>query len=316
TPEKLRRLKELLPSVTNPWIKHRIDEVNRKGGEANKERVRCEDANHNVVVPTQDAGYQLLTESRDAEYVLDHHRARDDAGDEWAQDADHRYQGVAQRVAKDHDSRLQPLSPCRADIVLADHLQHAGARKSGDDGRVRQAQCQRRDGDLLDLAPADVFIDKTTRPRIEAGDGEQYQQKRPDETGHAVADHGRGRGDIVDPGVLPDRRDGSECQADANRDQDRGQPERHAHPGLPQQKGGAHTADPPSAAGWKDGLVLQKLDALPAVVVQPVVARAPDVGLDQVGLGAVVDGHPDDVVDEHLLRLDVVRHGLLDRLRV
>src|SRR5438105_15610273 len=77
---------------------------------------------------------------------------------------------------------------------------------------------------------------------------------------------------------------------------------------------GARTPRTPSAACRKDGLVLQKLDALPVVVVKPVVARASDVGLDQVRLGAVVDGHPDHVVHEHLHGFDVVRQRVIDRL--
>src|SRR5216117_128566 len=84
-----------------------------------------EDADHDVVVAGEDAGHELLAQARDAEDVLDHDRARDDAGDERTEDGHDRDERVAQRVPRDRDPSLQALSPGRAHVVGPYGLEHA-----------------------------------------------------------------------------------------------------------------------------------------------------------------------------------------------
>ena len=53
---------------------------------------------------------------------------------------DNRDQRVAQRVAGDDQLLAQALGPGSADVVLAQHLQHHGARQPHGDGRQRRAR--------------------------------------------------------------------------------------------------------------------------------------------------------------------------------
>src|SRR5438045_9583052 len=87
-------------------------------------------------------------------------------------------------------------------------------------------------------------------------------------------------------------------------------------PPMLQRPRGLHPNCRPLLLTGQLRLVLENADAGPVKVVQAVIAGALDIALDDVRLGSVVDGHPDNIVDEHLQRLDIVRTRLVDRLRV
>ena len=137
----------------------------------------------------------------------------------------------------DHDTRAQPFGPRGSNIVLPDHLQHAGPGEAGDDAGIGKAQ---RDGGYQDLgrfAPADLIVEGTVGPDIEQLARDKDKERGDHEAGHAVADDGGRARHIVDPGVLFERGEQPQRQADADREDQGGRAQ------LPKKQG--RDLDPP-----------------------------------------------------------------------
>src|SRR5215510_14648237 len=80
---------------------------------------------HQREVLVQDPADDEPAEARPAEDGLDDDGAGQEVPELQAEDGHHRDGGVLQAVADHHRPPGQPLRPGRADVVLAEHLQHA-----------------------------------------------------------------------------------------------------------------------------------------------------------------------------------------------
>src|SRR5439155_21011594 len=183
----------LAPSVPDSRVDRRIQEIHEQVGEPDRQRIESEDPDHDVVVPGQNALHELLPQPGDPEDVLDHDAARNDADGERPQNGYDWDQGVSQRVPDDDDAVAQALSLRCTDIVLAQHLQHAGPGQPGHDAAIRYSESKGGNRDLAErpvgTVPADFVVDRTSAPVVQV-DGEYEHHDRGDnEVGHALAAH-------------------------------------------------------------------------------------------------------------------------------
>ena len=83
--------------------------------------------NHGVVALVEGTQHEAA-EPREIEDVLDDDRAAGDDGQLQRHEGHHRDEGVLHRVAQHHPALLEALGPHGPHVVLAQHLQHHGAR--------------------------------------------------------------------------------------------------------------------------------------------------------------------------------------------
>ncbi len=128
-----------------------------------------------------------------------------------------------------HAVGAEALCLGRADVVLVQHLEHAGsdvARPTGDalDGKARDGQRQ-VPGDVERVAlDAQAARHAAEREDSEPDRADVKQERAEHEGRHRVADSGEGRHDLVGPAVLLDRGQHAEWYGD-----DDGQRQRCAH---------------------------------------------------------------------------------------
>ena len=90
-----------------------------------------------------------LTQAGQAEDVLGDHRAAEQHPDVDAELGHHRGQRGAQRVPVGDPPFADPLGPCRADVVLAQDVQHAGPGQPGISGGRGQGHRDPRQDQVL-----------------------------------------------------------------------------------------------------------------------------------------------------------------------
>ncbi len=208
----------------------------------------------------------------------------------------------------DHDHGFaQAFRAGCADVVLADHLQHARARKPRDDTRVRKTERECGEPDLADRAeparPPDLEIERPLCEVVEP-DGEDQEQKSSNyEARHAVADHRGGRQEVVDPRVLADGRHDAEQHAKADREDEGKEANLRAYRQLAEHQWG--DGDPSVDEGFAKVAVQEQAGQearvlLPERPVQAVVMeyqrvlRSVQVFVEQGVAGEPVDPKEDD----------------------
>ena len=124
-------------------------------------------------------------------------------------------------MTNDHHSLPQSLGSSGADVVLTDHLQHAGPGQTGDDGR---SSCAQGDGRQDHVAEP---VAEVLRAPTGQGEGWQIMLVQPEHTQnehqpqHEIRDgyaqHGEEHADVVNDGVLFESRDDAQGNAYAYR---------------------------------------------------------------------------------------------------
>src|SRR5687767_14903069 len=149
---------------------------------------------------THDHGYVLVLDrlpglDADAgppEDLLDHQQPTQSEAQVHAEHGDHRPHRVAEGVLEDHSAVLKALGPRRADVVLAQHLEHPRPRHAGVEGRLgypegesgqHQAHEAARapEGEDRDLVGEDV---EQNDPQPELWKGQAYENKDVGKTLH------------------------------------------------------------------------------------------------------------------------------------
>ncbi len=119
---------------------------------------------------------------------LHHHRPRQEHAELAAYHRHHRDQRVLERVLVDDDAARQALGPGGADIVLAQDLQHGGARHAHGRGGQAEAQHRRGQEELLEIAPRRV-------PEARVADGRNPVEPDGSEGDHQGAQPEIGQGE-------------------------------------------------------------------------------------------------------------------------
>ena len=112
-----------------------------------------------------------------AEHGLGDDRAADEQREGEAEHGEHRDQGVAQGVVQDHARLRGALGARRADVVLAQHVEHARAREAQDQRGVDDAEHDRRQHQVMEPVGerhARVAVARDRKPA--EGDGEDLHQ--------------------------------------------------------------------------------------------------------------------------------------------
>ena len=135
-----------------------------------------------------------------------------------ADDSDDRQQCVAQRV-------IVIDAPCRgalgargADIILAQHFKHRGARQPHDQRRGTEADGGGRHGVEEQLLPQVFRRFGVDRNRAEAGDKDHQDEEPEPEGGHRQPGEAEHPQEIIDAGILLDRADHAKRNADRDRE--------------------------------------------------------------------------------------------------
>ena len=155
------------------------------------------------------------------------------------------------------------------------HANHSLLWTSLSPGGGGKPEGQRGNRDLLDLAPADVLVEGSARPRVEARHGEQDQQRGGHEIRHAVADCAAERGGVVHPCVLLDCGQDAQAHAQYDGEEHCEEAEGGAHPQLTKKQ----RCDPHPAVDEGLAQVPAKNTSQPARVllrkrlVEPVVVK-------------------------------------------
>ena len=139
----------------------------------------------------------------------------------------HRDDGVLDRVAQNHRPLQQTLGPGGPDVVLAQHLQHHGARHAH--GAGRQVGAEDQAGDQEHAEVAQRVLDQRNefhrwRPRPPDGRVDHHHGSQP-EVGCRQPHDGDRPSHVVGGRVLAHRRVDAHRQGDDQSDEDGQQPE-------------------------------------------------------------------------------------------
>ena len=171
-----------------PRIHQPVGEVGQQVGDDNEERVDHHHALQHRVVALVEGADDQLAEARPVEDDLGQHRIADQDAEIESDHGHHRDHRVAERVPPDHDPRRHALRPRRADVILAQHAEHARTRDAHDVGHHDQACNDRRQDQRADAAQgiAGTALADHREPAELDGEGEQQQDRR-DEGGKRQA---------------------------------------------------------------------------------------------------------------------------------
>src|SRR5712692_8049498 len=131
---------------------------------------------------------------------------------------------VLEHVPRDDGALGQALGAGRADIVLADDLEHARAREPRQRGGRGGAEGHRGQDEMPQHIGHAAAIGRAHPARGEPAELEREQQDEHDprpEDGQAHPGDGHPHADAIEPRVLLDRRDDARGQADDDGDQER-----------------------------------------------------------------------------------------------
>ena len=175
-----RRSRRMAVLELDPRVQPRIERVHREVDQHEGERDDQHAALHERHVAGQDAldhqgahagpGEHGLGEDGAAQQIARLHAHHGDDGDE----------RVLQRVPPDHHALAQALGARGADIVLAERLQHGGAREPGDDGDRRRRERHRGQHEMGE----EVAQPAAAIGRVHARGGQPAQPEREDHHQH------------------------------------------------------------------------------------------------------------------------------------
>ena len=137
----------------------------RKFSAMTKRRVTDHHAHHQRVVAVERALHEIAADAGQAENLLHHQRAGENAGQRRAQITDQRQRGRAQGMAQHDAVRGQALGAGGADIVGVQHFDHAAAHQPRDDGDLRQGQHGHRQDHVAQRAAVPAAHRQEPMPR-------------------------------------------------------------------------------------------------------------------------------------------------------
>src|SRR3712207_2845596 len=227
--------------VPHPWVEDRVEDIDEEVHQHEKRRpVEDYALDHGVVA----ADYRLVGDLPDPRPGED--RLRDDrpAHQEAYLEPDNRdgrQHGVPQGVLEDHQPRDDPLGAGRADVVLPHHLQHAGAGHPRDDRHRYGPQGEGWHDQVQQPVPEPREVEREERVDQHqpgyGGDGvaaaqpsrerqepqlhgeDHDQDHRQPEDRHAYPREREDGRDLVEDGVLLDRRDHADRHPHQDRDE-------------------------------------------------------------------------------------------------
>ena len=123
---------------------------------------------------------QQLAETWPGKDRFRQHRSGKEVGNLGAQNGHHGNEGVAEGVTPYHHALGKPFGPGRADVVLAQYLQHTGPGEPGKKGCGPHTQGN--DG-KDEIAPVTVAVADTGNPIQVVGKCQQEQQPHPKNRG-------------------------------------------------------------------------------------------------------------------------------------
>ena len=166
----------------------------------------------------RDRLHEEQPEAVEVEHLLGDDEAADEERELERDHREHRQHRVLQRVPRQHQPLHQPLGPRRADVVLAQHLEHRRARHAHANGRIAIADRERWPDELLDVLPR-VDPERRVDHRRQPVEHDQEQQDEHDaepEGRRGEAGDGEDAHGVVDPRVLLER--GQHAERDRERD--------------------------------------------------------------------------------------------------
>src|SRR5881296_1610603 len=137
-----------LLAIANPRIDVRVQEVCAEIDEHVCRGDQQYAALYQREVACQNGVDHHETDTRPAEYRLDVNCARQQKPRLQPEDGRHRHQNVSKCMLADHRPVGEPLRTGRADVILADHIEHAGPGEPGDDAQRHQGQRGRREDEM------------------------------------------------------------------------------------------------------------------------------------------------------------------------
>ena len=206
----------------HPRVDEAIGEVGQQVHQDDGEGVDDHHALQHRVVALVERADDQLAQARPVEDDLGQHRVADQDAEIEPDDRDHGNEAVAEGVAPDDGARRHALGARRADVILAEHLEHRRARHPRDIGGHDDGEI---DGGEREVAQSlDRIVERPGADHREPAqlDGkDEEQQDRRDEAGKRKAEQRADAGDIVDPGVAAQRRPDAERDADERAEHDR-----------------------------------------------------------------------------------------------
>ena len=121
---------------------------------------------------------------------------------------DHRQQCVSEHVPQDHPHGMKALGAGGAHVVLANHIEHAGAGQPDDERRVRGRERDGRQQQVAQVGEASLAEDRgiaRARQPAQRGREDQYQVQAHPEGRNRRREHGGARQALVEPASVADR---------------------------------------------------------------------------------------------------------------
>src|SRR5216110_2427566 len=126
--------------VTDAGVEPGVAQVDRDVDDDEDDGVEQDQILHDNGVALDDRDDERAAEPGHAERLLDRDRPAEDEPYQDPGERDDGQERVRQRVAHDDERLSDPLGTRRADVVLQDDLEQAGARHAGDVGALAETQ--------------------------------------------------------------------------------------------------------------------------------------------------------------------------------
>ena len=191
-------------SIADPRVEQRVGDIDEKVDQHVDEREQQDHRLDGRIIARQHGIDGEPAEARNGEDAFGDDHAADQQRDAEPDHGDDRHGGVLQRVLEQHLDLDLSLGARGADVVLAHHVEHAGARHARDQRDVDDRERDRGQDQALQEAAeavADALIALHRNP-VEL-DREQVDQRIADhEHRHREAEHREAHHDLVDDGAL------------------------------------------------------------------------------------------------------------------
>jgi hypothetical protein len=210
--------------MAHPGIEERISEIHEDVDQYVPRRDDQHGTLHGRIVPRGDGLDHVASEPGPGEDHLDEDRPAQHVAE---LEADHRHrrdQGVPERMPPDDRAFGQPLRPGGPNVVLAEHVEHAGAGEARDVGDRKSAKRERRQEEVPGGARA------RRGQEAEPYGEEELQQDAQDERRRDHAGEREPEARAVPPGPPPDCGHDAGRNADRHRDADGGERQLKALP--------------------------------------------------------------------------------------
>src|SRR3989441_2702508 len=203
-------------SQSDPRVEVGVEQVHDQVDEHERGREEKDRRLHHRVVAVVDRLNRQAADARPGEDRLGDDRAAEQRAKLDPDDGHDRDRGVLERVLPNDRRTAHAFGPRRADVVLAQHLEHARPRQPRDAGGREEPEGDRRQDEVLERAP----------PRggqeVELHREHEDQHDPQPEGRHRLPQQGDDRRDVVDHGVAPHGRDDAGGDRQAERHQQGG----------------------------------------------------------------------------------------------